>query len=125
MDELLARRYWLLLLGYDIGGGGPLVRIKRQIIGLVKEEMLRPDAGLYLLANCDQMLFRPYFGDIAAPDGDAMRLPERGDLEPRDLERALGYVLEQLEGERPFSSHAAAQAVEASWERLAIAFGWG
>jgi hypothetical protein len=127
MDELLEQRYLTLFRIYGAGGSDLLVRAKRSIYDALERRVLRADAALFLVANVDHMLLRPYAEYVPAADGQPIRVSE----EFRDpesvgqrVDEALGTILNNLEGDGPHSAHAVINAVEASWRELSLSFLW-
>jgi hypothetical protein len=77
MDDDLAQRYLALFLAYNVGGRGDLEALKLRILQSTPE-FLRPDAALLLLSLYDQMIFRPFTGQILSPTREWMKIPPIG-----------------------------------------------
>jgi hypothetical protein len=128
MDEELARRYEQLFLTYGAGAAGPVVDLKRRIEAFYHSGEIRADAALFLIANSDLMLFRPYFGYVPDTEGRPLPPPEavrNNTIQIEHLYKALMQLVEALPGERPHSAHDVAQALELRWTDLSVSFGWG
>lgn len=128
MDELLEQRYRTLFRIYGAGDSGLLLRAKNRIYHEFEETgVLRADAALFLLVNVDHMLLRPYAGYVPALDGRPVEPPalfkDYEIVEP--LDKTLEIIFRNLQGERPYSAHDVAGAVETSWRELAQIFLWG
>jgi hypothetical protein len=128
MDETLSARYEILFESYGNDSLGTLAPVKDRLRTMIKDRELRSDAALFIISNFDMMLFRPYFGEIHLTiNSDTFRiqtvLPE--DAAQYTILSAFDQVINALEGERPYSSHAASLAVERSWDSLSSMFGWG
>ena len=74
MDDDLAQRYLALFLAYNVGGRGDLEALKLRILQSTPD-FLRPDAALLLLSLCDQMIFRPFTGQMLSPTRKWMKIP--------------------------------------------------
>lgn len=128
MNEDLSRRYRLLFEAYDNGGIGMMLPIRQRLMAMLNQETIRPDGALYLLSNLDQMITRPYYGQIIEIVGGTISelLPEFDPATATDtLLTAFNKIVENLDGEVPYSSHAVSLAIEKSWSELAELFLWG
>lgn len=131
MDELLETRYRLLFQSYAMGETGAVGRFKALIQDWneAHRQRLRWDAAFFLLVNLDQMLIRPYFGEFQVEGTRFLPFPQ-GFSANQWFERtqeATRMVLDYLDrnGGEAISSHDALKAIEETWERLALLFGWG
>jgi hypothetical protein len=130
MNELLATRYRLLFESYAVGDSGPVVMFKGRIVEWNTQNggILRPDASLFLLVNLDQLIIRPYFGDIESGGTQLLPLPSglSADEWVRRAQQATELILGQLEkGAGEISAHDVLQVIDINWNTLAASFGWG
>jgi hypothetical protein len=130
MDPVLASRYMALFSSYEAGERGGAGFVKRQLISRSALTFLRPDAALLLLVLYDQMILRPYAGEIMLPSGEAMPLPPNaGDpVKTADsVSRGLDEIFKDLEQarERPISSHRVLEAIMNTWPKISELHGWG
>jgi hypothetical protein len=129
MDILLANRYRLLFQSYGRGDTGAVAFLKNRIVTWNGENRgrLRWDAALFLLANFDQLIIRPYFGLILDESGKVVPSPSGLNEETwfNRTQEATNLVLEKLPvtGEE-ISSHDVLQTIESNWETLSKLFGW-
>ena len=130
MDGILELRYRYVFETYSPSRNAGTDEIKERIRGQIKNNYLRPDAGLFLLINLDQMLYKAYFEPLREPfDGRILANPSGFDpniLSDREhpLIKAFEVIMRNLQGEPPFSSHDAIKSIEISWEELSLLFGW-
>ena len=131
MDDDLAQRYLALFLAYNVGGRGDLEALKLRILQSTPE-FLRPDAALLLLSLYDQMIFRPFTGQILSPTREWMKIPPIGRELASFNQRvtsSLDVIFEEL-GKvraRPASSHQVLLALVKSWPTISELFesAWG
>ena len=126
MDDNLAQRYLALFLAYNVGGRGDLEALKLRILQSTPE-LLRPDAALLLLSLYDQMIFRPFTGQILSPTREWMKIPPIGRELASFNQRvtsSLDVIFEEL-GKvqaRPASSHQVLLALVKSWPTISELF---
>ena len=131
MDAILANRYRRLFLSYGVGDTGALMPLKLRILQWNNQNghRLRWDAALFLLANFDHLIIRPYFGQIPSEEdfSSPMDLPHQAGSEQwfQRTEEALDMILKRLtEGTGEISSHQVLRSIDNSWDTLATTFLW-
>jgi hypothetical protein len=127
MDETLNGRYNALLYGYDSGGTGLLAELKSKILS--RPDLLRSDGALCLLTLFDQMIVRPYMGQIFSSEGHALPVPKiASDNFGEHVRKSLWIIIDNLQkngSKEPRSSHEVLTAINAVWAELSELLFWG
>jgi hypothetical protein len=127
MEPVLIERYEALFLTYRVGQPGDLAFIKRRLVSKELRKLLRPDAALLLLSLYDQMILRPYTGDIKG-----LPLPviarNRKDFSKR-VRQSFTVISRDLKKRKaktrqPLSSHQVLRAILRTWPKIKNLFGW-
>jgi len=140
VDTLLERRYAALVRFYSDDAPAALwARTEvdrpddfRQLQRLIvpRSHDLRPDATLCLLTLYNEMILRPYRGQLSTLGGDRLPSPSIGRSRDEFFERveqSLDVIFARLADvtERPISSHQVLRAIDGGWPQLSKIFGWG
>lgn len=130
MDPLLLERYSVLLAAYANGEPGLIQELKK---GVISEFEMRPDAMLCLLVLFEEMILKPYSGNLyrsgkPQPVGLAVpqiaQKPEDFDSRVRRSYNIIVSKLKDLAGSEPASSHQVLLAITATWPELSEQLDW-
>jgi hypothetical protein len=135
MNDSLERRYWDLFYSYG-SDGEPLVDYTKSLITERLSDLggfLRADAALFLLANVDYMLIRPYGseawkGYVTNPT-DAPPLFTDDEMRHK-LRSVIDIIFDDLLSKReqpdfiPVSSHAVLLSIHDAWDVISPLFWW-